>query len=160
MDWSYFDKFEDLTGKYLPSFGEGDTMASQIVTAVCKLVFKWYNDGDVYDNTGHLAGWCNDLSSYANWLLRYTPADKILYRVGECKNDEEYERLLADLADLLLTEKYLDAMNGFEKFGSVYDCDGPFKFVDPDAEDEDDCYYGCWDDEPDEDEEEEESYDD
>lgn len=157
MDWKYFDKFENLTDKYLPRYGEGETMASQIVTAVCKLVFKWYNDGDVYDNTGYLTGWCNDLSSYANWLLKNTPAAPVLYRIGECKADEEYEQLLADLADLLLTEKYLEAMNGFEKVGSVYDCDGPFQFVE--AEEEDDESGGYWDDE-DEEEDEEESYED
>lgn len=140
MEWSYFDKFDSLTDKYLPDCGEGETMASQIVTAVCKLVYKWYNDGDVFDNTGMMSGWCNDLSSYANWLLAHTPFGDVLTRVFDCMNDEEYEDLLVDLADLLLVEEYLDEMNGHEKVGSIYDCDGPFKFVE-ESEDEDDEEY-------------------
>ena len=63
VDWSYFDKFDPLQDKYLPNRGEGDTIATQIVTAVAKLIYKWYNDGDVFDNTWYLDGWLNDLSS-------------------------------------------------------------------------------------------------
>ena len=73
VDWDYFDKFEPIINKYMPDRGEGETMASQIVTAVNKLVYKWYNDGDVYDNTYILEGWANDLSDYANWLYKYVP---------------------------------------------------------------------------------------
>ena len=47
VDWGYFNKFEDTIDKYMPSSGEGETMASQIATAINKLVYKWYNDGDV-----------------------------------------------------------------------------------------------------------------
>ena len=36
--WSAFDEFDGICDQYLPSRGEGDTMASQIVTAICKLV--------------------------------------------------------------------------------------------------------------------------
>ena len=70
VDWSYYDKpeFKAINSEYLPARGEGETKATQIVTAVNKLVYKWYNDGDVFDNTGALSGWANDLSSYANWL--------------------------------------------------------------------------------------------
>ena len=46
VDWGYYDnaKFEELNGKYLPERGEGETKATQIITAVNKLVYKWYND--------------------------------------------------------------------------------------------------------------------
>ena len=49
VDWSYFRKFEPFNRQYLPDRGEGDTLATQAATAVTKLVYKWYNDGDVYD---------------------------------------------------------------------------------------------------------------
>ena len=61
--WSDFDHFDEVFGKYLPNVGEGNTMASQISTAVCKLVYKWFNDGDVYDNSCYDGGG-NDLSSF------------------------------------------------------------------------------------------------
>lgn len=127
MDWSYFDKFDGITDKYLPRSGEGETMASQIVTAVCKLVYKWYNDGDVYDNTGAMGGWGNDLSSYANWLYKNTPA-AMLDKIWDCNSDEGYEQILVELADALLNEKYLEGMSEFRTNGSIYNCDGPFKF--------------------------------
>lgn len=141
-DWSYFDKFEAISDKYLPAIGEGDNMATQIVTAVSKLVYKWYNDGDVFDNRYALEGWCNDLSSYANWLYKYTAgdtgADMILEGITECRNGDDYEDLLAELADMLLDEGWLEIMAGVSKVGSIYDCDGPFEFVEYDEEDDDD----------------------
>lgn len=135
-EWSYFDKFEEITNKYLPACGEGDTMATQMVTAVCKLVYKWYNDGDVYDNSGYLDGWCNDLSSYANWLYQNIAVNEILERVWNCKDDGEYEDLLAALANYCLTDELLDVLAEKPKAGSIYECDGPFAF-DISKEDED-----------------------
>ena len=130
MDWSYFDKFDGICDKYLPVRGEGNTVAAQIVTAVCKLVYKWYNDGDVFDNTHFLKGWANDLSSYANWLRKYTESARyILDNIDSIKTSEEYEQMLADLADTLLKDEYLESMLKEEKIGSVYNCDGPYEFV-------------------------------
>ena len=151
MDWSYFDKFDGICDKYLPWEGEGETIASQIVTAVCKLVYKWYNDGDVFDNTHYMDGWCNDLSSYANWLRKYTNAGYILDSIENVLNDEEYEQMLADLADTLMNEELLAEMAEKEKVGSIYDCNGPYKFVENWEEDEDEDDY--W-----EDEDEDENY--
>ena len=111
--------------------GEGETKATQIVTAVTKLVYKWYNDGDVFDNTHHLEGWANDLSDYANWLDKCTDlkASGILAKIKDCYNDSDYENLLKELADTMLNEKYLAEQNKLEKVGTIYNCNGKFKFV-------------------------------
>ena len=71
IQWDDFDKFSEISDKFLPVSGEGNTVATQIVTAVSKIVYKWFNDGDVYDTAHYLTGWYNDLSSYANWLYEY-----------------------------------------------------------------------------------------
>ena len=135
MDWAYFEKFEPVNDKYLPAMGEGENMATQIVTAVNKLVYKWYNDGDVYDNTHILDGWCNDLSSYANWLRKYIPgAALILDRIERCYNDSDYEALLADLCEFVETEENLTELHQREKVGSIYKCSGPYRFTDGDEE--------------------------
>lgn len=140
-EWSYFDKFEEITNKYLPACGEGDTMATQVVTAVNKLVYKWYNDGDVYDNSGYLKGWLNDLSSYANWLYQNIAVNEILERVWNCKDDGEYEDLLAALANYCLTDELLDVLAEKPKVGSIYECDGPFAFdISEDDEDEEEWW--------------------
>lgn len=130
VDWSYFDRFQITNDRYLPVRGEGSTKASQIVTAVTKLVYKWYNDGDVYDNRYFMDGWCNDLSSYANWLVKYTDAGEILYRISDCRNDSDYEELLKDLADKFLDMEDLERQETPAE-GSIYDCDGPFVFEEP-----------------------------
>ena len=138
MNWEYFDKpeFNDVNATYLPDMGEGETMATQIVTAVNKLIYKWYNDGDVYDNTGSLTGWANDLSSYANWLHQHTGADTILERIFKCRNDEDYENLLVDLADYTLRKEYLAAYANQPKLGTIYESYGPFEFIELSEDDE------------------------
>lgn len=138
MSWSDFDKYEPVVEKYMPIKGEGETIASQAVTAVNKLIYKWFNDGDVYDNTHHLEGWANDLSSYANWLFKYCPfTQPILDGVCDVENDDDYEWLLSDLADQILNEEWLKNWEDAEKAGSIYDCDGPFRFEERNGYDED-----------------------
>lgn len=140
VDWGYYDKFDELSDKYLPVRGEGETMATQIVTAVSKLVYKWYNDGDTFDNTHYMAGWVNDLSSYANWLYHYTAAGTILDKIATCYTDDDYEELLKELADMLINASFLAKMDKMEKVGTIYSCDGKFRFVENDESDEDDDY--------------------
>lgn len=144
VNWEYYDaeEFSKVNDKYLPFMGEGETMATQIVTAVNKLVYRWYNDGDVFDNTHYLHGWCNNLSSYANWLDKYAGAGEILAGIGDCYNGGDYENLLKELADKYLDDEYLDTMKEKPLQGSIYDCDGYFKFEElTDEEEEDDYWY-------------------
>lgn len=140
VDWGYYDKFDGINDKYLPMQGEGNTKATQIVTAVTKLVYKYYNDGDVFDNTHHLKGWANDLSDYANWLYYHTTdkAEEILNKISKCYTDDDYEDLLKELADELLNEEYLEKQNKIEKHKTIYNCVGKFKFVEEDEEDYED----------------------
>ena len=152
-DWNYFDKFDWIISNYMPNYGEGETMASQIATAVNKLIYKWFNDGDVYDNTHNLCGWCNDLSDYANWLYKHTEAKMILKMIFGAENDDDYTEILAMLANKLLTEETLTPLSEKPKVDSIYDCDGPFKF-DESYDDEEDYYEKEDDEDEDEDEEE------
>lgn len=134
VDWEYYNKYAWADDKYMPATGEGETMASQIVTAVSKLVYKWYNDGDVYDNTYALAGWCNDLSSYANWLVHYTNRAHALYEIAFINTEDEYEEILKELTDATHDPEYLEEMAKKPKVGSIYDCGGRFRFEDQDEE--------------------------
>ena len=138
VNWDYYDKFEAVNDKYLPYKGEGATKAMQIATAVNKLVYKYYNDGDVFDNTHGLEGWANDLSSYANWLYYHTTdkAEEILNKIYEVKTESEYEDLLKELADELLNEEYLAELNTIKKEKTIYECDGKFKYEEPTEEED------------------------
>lgn len=136
VQWDYYDKFEGVNDKYLPYKGEGTTKAMQIVVAVNKLVYKYYNDGDVFDNTYFLECGYNDLSDYANWLYEHTETENILAKISSCLSNDEYELLLQELADKLLNEEYLHIQNKVDKVGTIYDCDGKFKFVEIDEDEE------------------------
>ena len=150
VDWDYFDKFEPIIDKYMPDRGEGETMASQIVTAVNKLIYKWYNDGDVYDNTYILEGWVNDLSDYANWLYKYVPKTQYtLELITKAYNDSSYEEILQLLADLTLDENFLAEYSNKPLEDSIYNCDGPFEFRENYEDDYEDDYYGYDDDDDD-----------
>ena len=151
VSWDYFERFKDVNDKYLPVRGEGETIATQAVTAVNKLVYRWYNDGDVFDNTSAhgLKGWVNDLSSYANWLVTYTDKADCLYAIFDIETETEYTQLLKELADTVLDEEWLESVADKEKQGSVYSCKGSFKFEDGFFEEDDEEEYEEYDD-PDE----------
>jgi hypothetical protein len=156
VNWSYFDKFRDVIDKFMPDQGEGETYASQIATAINKLVYKWYNDGDVYDNSCYLEGWANDLSDYANWLAKNVDGAKdILDNIFEARNDSDYENILKALADNYLSMEFLDRASEKSKTGSIYDCAGDYSFDEHRWDEDEDDY---WEDDYDEDEEDEEDY--
>lgn len=136
----YFEKFERVNQMYLPNIGQGETKATQICTAVNKLIYKWYNDGDVYDNTHYIEGWFNDLSSYANWLEKYADCGDILSEIDSCWNGNDYEDILVRLADRCLDEEYLEKMNAEPAVGSIYDCDGQYRFEEYSEEDEEEIW--------------------
>ena len=141
---SSFDTPESnaIEEKYLPANGDGDTMASQAVTATTKLIYKWFNDGDVYDNSYGLSGWFNDISGSANWLAKHVPgARDILWRIRETHSKEEYvSNILWPLFNLVYDAKLLSSLEKKPKVDDAYSCRGPFEFnyEDEDAYQEED----------------------
>lgn len=129
-DWDDFDKYK-LTDKYLPDRDEGDNMAEQTATAVSKLIYKWFNDGDVYDNVhSSFEGWANDLSSYANWLANHVKGMKsILMGIKDADTENDYQKILMRM--IQNAEDQYEELEKQPKTGSVYDENGYFEFVDP-----------------------------
>lgn len=137
VNWNYFDKFDAITEKYLPATGEGNNMAQQAVAAMCKLVYKWYNDGDIYDTTNyHLDGWANDLSSYANWLHANTCIANELEGIYTANSEADYEHVLARCADKLMNEQGLAELATKAATGSIYECTGCFVWEEVQDEEE------------------------
>lgn len=130
---------DELEKKYLPDQGEGDTKATQAVTATAKLIYKWFNDGDVYDNSYDMKGWANDISTYANWLhANVDGADLILDRIKHVSSDEEYvNTILWPLYTTVFDEGMLAVLEKESKVDSVYSCRGPFVYHEGDYEDDD-----------------------
>lgn len=124
--------------KYLPVEGEGNNRATQAVTAMTKLIYKWYNDGDVFDNTYCLDGWCNDLSSFANWLANYTQLGNVLSGISNCLSFDDYEWLLKRAAIKLFNEDVLKNLEKLDKIDSIYKAKGQFRFEDEHYDEEED----------------------
>lgn len=136
-----FRVYDKIVDKYLPDTGEGNSKATQAVTAVTKLIYKWFNDGDVYDNTYSMDGWCNNLSSYANWLYDKIPRTRnCLLKIANCTTESEYEEILLELAALVYDEQYLESLQNHASSGTIYKHEGPFKFVENDDYYDDDEY--------------------
>ena len=140
ISWNSFDRFIPVINKYMPDEGEGNTLASQLVTAINRLVYRYYNDGDVFDN--RILDSYNDLSNEANWIYRHFDASgPILRGIEDCYNKREYEEILYKLADTLLDAEDLEKLENVPKSGSIYDCDGPFYYEEYNDEDDDDEYF-------------------
>ncbi len=96
------NNFYPLFDKYLPAEGEGNTMASQIITAFNKLAVGWYEQGNTYDYsaTNDAAQKENilELSTFANWLYEHVSNTRdVLEQVMFCKNGYDYENLIFEL---------------------------------------------------------------
>ena len=103
-------------------------MATQAVTATSKLIYKYFNDGDVFDNNYHLRSWSNDIASYANWLEAYVDgAGEILRRIEEVMTEDEYvEEILYPLYKLIFREDLLEKLEKNPAKDSVYTCKGTY----------------------------------
>lgn len=128
-DWDEFSKDFPNSDEYLPSRGDGDSMGTQASTALCKLVYKWFNDGDVYDNTHGMDGWANDISGCANWLWTNIPETReVLERIEDIGDDEDaYVDILYDLCAIV--DPMIPSLLDREKKGDAYNGRGPFKFI-------------------------------
>lgn len=141
-EWNEFS-IERFESKYMPSMGDGNTMASQAETAVNKLVYKYFNDGDVYDNNYYLDGFGNDISGSANWLYKYIKgADEILLRITDCISYDDYTDILYDLCELVYADGLLEKLNKKAKVGDAYTEDGPFSYTEPEEDDYEEEFWG------------------
>ena len=132
VSWSYYEQpeLQEIEDKYLPGVGEGDNFAQQIVTAITKLIYKYYNDGDRYDA---FSG--NDMTSFANWLYKYVPGASDILDNTDTDTDS-YEYVLRQLNDKFLNKEFLAKCETQSKKGSIYDCEGPYEFEDDDYEED------------------------
>ena len=81
---NYEDKLEALFDEYVPGTGKSDNLGGEIIRAVNKIIYRWYNDGDVY-----FAGYGKETCG---------PAAKFLASLYD-DDDHEY---LEELSDLLV----------------------------------------------------------
>ena len=91
---------------YLPVEWEWETMATQLATAICKIDYRWHNDGDRYDRQS-----CR----YELWTF----ANRIHNNVFKLKRFNDYEDNLKYL--LIKWMRYLIWLDKYPKKWSVYE---------------------------------------
>ena len=120
--------YSKLSKDYLPSTDEGTNLAEQLVTASNKLIYGWYNNGDV------IAGDGNDLTNYANWIdINFKETQSIFVKAETIynSNDEDYLNLvLIPLIEFVFNEDRLKELSKYECKGSIYNCGGRFEYDD------------------------------
>ena len=111
-----------LTDKYLPSDGQGDNKASQLVTATNNIIYGWYNNGDTISGDG------NDLTSYANWIdkhIKEPEIRKILKDDFIDYNDTYYlSEIILPLIKFVFREDFLEVLASQEIEDDIYECQG------------------------------------
>ena len=109
-----------LIDKYLPSVGQGESKASQLVTVANKIIYGWYNNGDTISGNG------NDLTSYANWIDKYIKEPeirKILKDNYIDYNDTYYlSEIILPLIKFVFREDFLEGLASQEVEGDIYEC--------------------------------------
>lgn len=145
-------KLEDYGDKLVPAVGKADTVAGELVRAMGRLLYRFYNDGDKV-NSGYGQETCNSSFRYLNMKLSEKDGGETaayaIEELGEGDNlsDGEYEDRLNDGLDEVV--RYLDSnpnlqtevneedsVGGFTR-DSDYQVDEEEEYED-DYEDEDD----------------------
>jgi len=94
-------RLEKDWNRLMPSMGKANTAAGEIIRALNRILYRWYNDGDKI-NEGYGRETCNPAARY---LMEKCPdgiGEKISRMWQEYMLDSEYEEALVDMADMLL----------------------------------------------------------
>lgn len=141
------DRNEPLYDKLVPGKGDADTVEGEMLRAINRIAYRFYNDGDKYfEYYGtETAGPAHSFLVNANHPLR-SAMRKIL---DEPSGDASYERMIKDALDMILD--YIESRRGkYTKntLGGIYDYEPEFE-----EEEEEDDYdnYDDYDDEEDDD---------
>lgn len=100
----FADKYFAEKGYFLPQ-GEWDTMATQLCSACCKIVYRWWNDWDQYDKRSG----AYDVWTQANWIHN---------RVFKLKRFNDYEANLRYL--IIKTLEVIDSLADKPAEWSIY----------------------------------------
>ena len=83
-------KFDEFFDKYVTINGSADTLGGEIVRAINRIVYRYYNDGDTVDR--YCGNEYNHLRACDTFLKTYCPAYHSLSNINEL----EYEKNLCD----------------------------------------------------------------
>jgi len=106
-DGNVSEYIENLFGIFVPAEGDSDTIGGELVRAICRLNYRWFNDGDLF-NVGYGIETCGGAAGFIYCTIEE------LGRIGECIaycleemskafDDDIYEQELEKLVSLVAT---------------------------------------------------------
>jgi len=137
------DRNEPLYDKLVPGQGDAETIEGEMLRAINRIVYRFYNDGDKYfEGYGtETAGPAHSFLVNANHPLK----SAMVKLFDEPSGDNSYERMLKDVLDMILD--YIESRQGkYTKntLGGMFNYEPEFE-----EEEEDDDDYDYYDDEDD-----------
>jgi len=127
-------KINEMFEQYVPMSGKADTVGGEIVRAICRIGYRWFNDGDQV-GVGYGNETCN---AAARYLMNKCPdeiADAV-WGIWGCYSEKVYDAGLNVLEELIVDylEKNPDLFNE-KNDEDMWDCR---EWEDTHYEDEDD----------------------
>lgn len=91
------DEIDQLFHKYVPGQGKADTLVGEIIRAICRIGYRWYNDGDMI-GTGYGNETCNAPARFLAEKCGGRIAERIesIWGLGEYE-DGKYRQMLEAL---------------------------------------------------------------
>ena len=127
-------KFNELYDKYVPSMGKASTLGGEILRAINRIVYRWYNDGDTIDRYG--GNIYNHNRACDNFLYENCPAYRSLSGISEWEFEKPLCQRLKSVFDYLIANPQV-----FETENSV-DCldNAPYEPWEEEIWDDDEDY--------------------
>lgn len=98
------DYFDKLYGKLVPEQGKADTVAGEIVRALCRINYRWFNDGD-YAGYGY---GMETAGSACTYLTVFDEIEPYIVTILNIVDDEDaYEKALLALSNVVIN--YLES---------------------------------------------------
>lgn len=126
-DWERSD-WKKIQDEYLSEKDQSETLLTQAVTCVCKLVYRYFNNNDFYAVFRSYL----DLTTYANWLYEHIEeTNEILDSIFEINSMEEYPDILWKLSEIVFSESFVSKYKNIKAKDNIYECYGHFVHIEP-----------------------------
>ena len=100
MMTSVEERINELFKELVPAIGSAETLAGEIIRAICRIEYRNYNDGD-HIGVGYGNETCNSAARFLMEMTTDEIKDQVLSIWG-CPYDDEYDEGLARLKELVL----------------------------------------------------------
>ena len=89
-------RFEELCDRYIPARGKSSTVGGEILRAISRLVYRFFNDGDTVDR--YYGGYYNYLITANKYLMEMVPKYSDLSVIY---SDYHYQRMLWENVNII-----------------------------------------------------------